>query len=69
MGVYWTLTYGNHHDTEAYSQYYTREQLTDCRSEQYKHCCSLIVEIWNMVTLLSPWQRDYALSALDVLLY
>ena len=35
LGVYWTVTYGNH-DTEAYS-YYNREEITDFYS-QYPHC-------------------------------
>ena len=35
LGVYWTVTYGNH-DTEAYS-YFTREDITDLY-ETYPHC-------------------------------
>ncbi len=37
LGVYWTLTYGNH-DTEAYS-YYSREEITAFYSSgDYPHC-------------------------------
>lgn len=40
LGVYWTLTYGNH-DTEAYS-YYSREDISDFyMSEDYPHCLFL----------------------------
>ncbi len=35
LGVYWTVTYGNH-DTEAYS-YFSREDITDLY-ETYPHC-------------------------------
>lgn len=35
LGVYWTVTYGNH-DTEAYS-YFDREDITDLY-EKYPHC-------------------------------
>lgn len=35
LGVYWTVSYGNH-DTEAYS-YYGRDDITDMY-EQYPHC-------------------------------
>ncbi len=35
LGVYWTVTYGNH-DTEAYS-YFDREEITDFY-EKYPHC-------------------------------
>lgn len=35
LGVYWTVTYGNH-DTEAYS-YFNREEITDFY-EKYPHC-------------------------------
>lgn len=35
LGVYWTVTYGNH-DTEAYS-YFDREEITEFYS-QYPHC-------------------------------
>ena len=37
LGVYWTLTFGNH-DTEIYS-YYTREKISDFyESDNYKYC-------------------------------
>lgn len=37
LGVYWTLSYGNH-DTEAYS-YYDRNELTEFYSgDEYPHC-------------------------------
>ncbi|MGN1201645.1 MAG: metallophosphoesterase [Eubacterium sp.] len=37
LGVYWTLTFGNH-DTEAYS-YYTREEIAELySSEDFPHC-------------------------------
>lgn len=35
LGVYWTVSYGNH-DTEAYS-YFDREEITELY-EQYPHC-------------------------------
>ncbi len=37
LGVYWTLTFGNH-DTEIYS-YYNREKISEIySSEEYPHC-------------------------------
>ena len=37
LGVYWTLTFGNH-DTEAYS-YFSREKIADLYlDEKYEHC-------------------------------
>lgn len=37
LGVYWTLTFGNH-DTEAYS-YFSRDTIGDLyESEEYRHC-------------------------------